>query len=187
MSFRRRAFIIAIAFLVLGSGWFFSREIKRVRAFPATSWTEDHFSDCAVVVTGGPGRVREGFDLLIRRSVQKLIISGVNPKAELREIFPLWPFHGELKESDVILEKTSQTTWGNAQQSLALVEALRCRDIVLITSRLHMYRTLSTFQAQFPRSVPIYPRAIVSGSYTPARHEVAWEALKSLFYSVWAF
>ncbi len=187
MSLRRKAVVIGCAFLISLSAWLFSREAKRVRAFPASSWTEDHSADCAVVVTGGPGRVREGFDLLIRRSVQKLIVSGVNPQAELREIFPFWAYHGELRESDVILEKTSQTTWGNAQQSLALVEALRCRDIVLVTSRLHMYRALSTFRAQFPSSIPIYPRAVVSGSYRPARHETAGEAVKSLFYSFWAY
>ncbi|MCM2281394.1 MAG: YdcF family protein [Bdellovibrionaceae bacterium] len=184
---KKRAIAAFVVVVFLLSGWLFSREATRVRAFPATSWTEDHAADCAIVVTGGPGRVREGFDLLIRKSVQKLIISGVHPQAELRDIFPLWPYHGDLRESDVILEKTSQTTWGNAQQSLALVEALRCRDVVLVTSRLHMYRALSTFRAQFPSSIPIYPRAVISGSYTPGRHEVAWEAVKSIFYSLWAY
>lgn len=177
---------LVLVFVVVGV-LLFSREAKRVRGFPATSWTEDHIADCAVVVTGGPGRVREGFDLLIRRSVQKLIISGVHPQAELRDIFPLWPFHPDLKEADVILEKTSQTTWGNAQQSLALVEALGCRDIVLITSRLHMYRALSTFRARFPSSIPIYPRAVVPGSFQSTRVEISWEALKSLFYESWAY
>ena len=184
---KRRAIFALVAIVLIFAGSLFSREAKRVRAFPPTSWTEDHTADCAVVLTGGAQRIREGFDLLIRRSVQKLIISGVNPQAELREIYPFWPYHGELRESDVILEKSSQTTWGNAQQSLALVEALRCRDVILVTSRLHMYRALSTFRAQFPVSIPIYPRAVVSGSLQPGRHEVAWEALKSIFYSVWAY
>jgi uncharacterized SAM-binding protein YcdF (DUF218 family) len=164
-----------------------AREANFILQSPVTSWTEDQTADCAVVLTGGPQRVREGFDLLIRRSVQKLIISGVNPQAELRDIFPQWPFHGGLRESDVILEKHSQTTYGNAQQSLALVEALRCRDIVLITSRVHMYRALSTFRAEFPPTIPIYPRAIVAGSYAPEWGELGWEALKGVFYSFWAY
>jgi uncharacterized SAM-binding protein YcdF (DUF218 family) len=161
--------------------------MHKVDSFEVTSWTEDHTADCAVVLTGGAQRVREGFDLLIRGSIQKLIISGVNPQAELRDIFPLWPYHGHLKEADVILEKFSQTTYGNAQQSLALVEALRCRDVVLVTGRLHMYRALSTFQAEFPPAITIQPRAVIAGSLAPDRGELAWETMKSMFYSFWAY
>lgn len=161
--------------------------MHRVRASEVSSWKEDHSADCAVVLTGGPQRVREGFDLLIRGAVQKLIISGVNPQTELREMFPQWPYHGELREADVILEKNSQTTYGNAQQTLPLVEAVRCRDLILVTSRLHMYRALSTFQAAIPAQVTIYPRAVLGGDMELSSYELAFETLKSMFYSVWAY
>jgi len=184
----KRRLVLLVAILCFGFlTVLFGREARRVTEFTANSWTEDQSADCAVVVTGGAQRIREGFDLLIRKSVQKLIISGVNPQVELRQLFPLWPFHGDLRESDVILEKRSQTTWGNAQQSLPLVEALRCRDLLLITSRLHMYRTYSTFRAEFPESISIYPRAVVPGAFEPEWHEVAGETAKSLFYSIWAY
>jgi uncharacterized SAM-binding protein YcdF (DUF218 family) len=139
------------------------------------------------VLTGGAGRVREGFDLLSHREVKKLIISGVHPQAGLRDIFPQWPYYGDLREIDVILEKRSGTTYGNAQQSLALVEALHCRDVILITSRLHMYRALKTFQGVFPSSIPIYPRAILSGAVQPGFVDLSTEIVKSLFYSIWAY
>lgn len=155
--------------------------------YPVTSWDEDVSADCAVVVTGGPARIQEGFDLLARHAVQKLIVSGVHPHAELREIFPKIAYYGEIRDQDVVLEKRSQTTFGNAQQTLPLVEALRCRDMVLITSRTHMYRTMRTFQAEFPPEFPIIPRAVVSGSIEPSMQNVLLESLKSLFYSFWAY
>ena len=186
MTFRRRAVVVILIAVVI-FGWWFSKEMKRVGDIAITSWTEDQAADCGIVLTGGPQRIREGFDLLIRGSVQKLIISGVNPQAELREIFPTWPYHGGLREADVILEKFSQTTYGNAQQSLALVEALRCRDVILVTGRLHMYRALSTFRAEFPPAVSIHPRAVIAGSAEPETGELAWETLKSMFYSLWAY
>ncbi len=148
------------------------------------SWTEDQIADCAVVLTGGYYRIREGIDLLARKSVQKVIISGVNPQAELLGIFPQWPFYGDMREQDVILEKRSRSTFGNAQQSLPLVEALHCRDVILITSRIHMYRALKTFQSEFPAKVKIYPRAIVAGNVEPPWGEVCLEVIKSIFYSI---
>ncbi len=178
---------IFIMIFVAAFTWYFVREARLVLAQPVSNWTEDVTADCAVVVTGGPNRIREGFDLLARKSVQKLIISGVNPRAELREIFPLWPFYGDLREHDVLLERRSRSTYGNAQQSLPIVEALRCRDIILVTSRAHMYRALRTFRAEFPSGYPISTRAVIATTYEPTWSEVISEVLKSFFYSLWAY
>lgn len=167
--------------------WAFTREMGRIGAQPVTSWNEDLTADCAVVLTGGPNRIREGFDLLTRKSVQKLIISGVHPHAGLRDILPLWPFYGDIREQDVILERRSRTTYGNAQQSLPLVEALRCRDLILITSRTHMRRALKTFHAEFPPQITILPRAVTAASVEPTWSEISTETLKALFYSLWAY
>lgn len=183
----KRVIILSTVLVALIVGWAIAREMRFILAQPISSWTEDQSADCAVVVTGGPGRIREGFDLLSRRSVQKLIISGVHPQAELREIFPQWPYYGELRDQDVLLERRSRTTYGNAQQSLPLIEALRCRDVILVTSRAHMYRTLRTFKAEFPPNVQILPRAVVAGSAEPSWWELSMEALKSIFYSLWAY
>lgn len=174
--------LIAVVF-----SWALIREIRFVLAQPFSSWTEDVTADCAVVLTGGPNRVREGFDLLARKAVHKLIISGAHPQAELREIFPLLPYYGEIRDQDVVIERRSRTTYGNAQQTYALVEAIRCRDIILVTSRVHMYRSLQTFRAQFPQDFPIWPRPVIGGAVRPEWDEVLSEALKSLFYSIWAY
>lgn len=172
----------AVIFLIA-----FVHELRLISSQPITIWTEDATADCAVALTGGPQRIREGVDLLSKHSVLKLIVSGVHPQATLRDIFPQVPYYGDLKESDVILERQSKTTFGNAQQTWPLVEALRCRDLVLITSRLHMRRALSTFRAEFPPHFPIIPRSVPAITEPPTWDEVSWEALKSLFYSVWAY
>lgn len=163
------------------------RESQRVGSYSIHSWNEDQGADCAVVLTGGGGRIQEGFVLLSHQSIRKLIISGVYSKSELREIFPQWPFYGGLSKDDVILEKRSGTTYGNARQSLPLVRALNCRDMILITSNLHMYRSMRIFKKVFPTDLPIYPRAVVSGRVFPGFWEKYLEVLKSLFYSLWAY
>lgn len=167
--------------------WRFHREESLIAAEPISAWSEDHRADCAVVVTGGPGRIREGFDLLAQGQVHKLIISGVHPRATLREIFPQWPFYGTLRLEDVVLERRSTTTYGNALQSLPLVEAVRCRSMVLITSQVHMRRAFRTFRQVFPQEILILTRSVSSGSVPPRSSDLAIEVLKSLFYALWAY
>lgn len=181
--------VFSIVILIVGVvlGFYFHREWEQVGATPPNSWYEDQTADCGIVLTGGSGRIREGFDLLAHREIQKLIISGVHPKATLKEIFPMWPYYGGLNETDVVLEKRSGTTYGNAQQSLPLVEALHCKNILLVTSQLHMNRALRTFKAIFPPEMEIKGRAVVSGGRYPKVWDHGIETLKSLFYSLWAF
>lgn len=166
---------------------FFVREWNRIEAIEMTSWNQSVSADCGVVLTGGPGRIREGFALLENGSIKKLVISGVNSQSQLRDIFPIWPFYSHAKENDILLEKKSQTTYGNAQQSLSLIEALQCRDVVLVTSKLHMYRSSKTFKAVVPDSIDIRLHPVVAGSLRASFWEISIEVIKSLFYSLWAY
>lgn len=181
----RRAFLIGLIVLILLG--LSIREYQHVTREPISSWKTDVSADCSVVLTGGSSRVREGFDLLSRGQVKKLIISGVYSNAQLREIMPLWPFYGTLQEKDVVLDRRSSTTYGNAQQTVPLVEALGCRDIILVTSSLHMYRAFRTFQAAYPKDFPIYKHAVYSGHNESSLIDTSTEVLKSLFYSLWAY
>ncbi len=183
----KRAYAAGAALLLLLFAWTFRRQYTAIEFEPITAWTEDHKADCAVVLTGGPGRIREGFDLLAQGQVHKLIISGVHPRATLRDIFPQWPYYGTLHEEDVVLERRSATTYGNAQQSLPLVEAMHCHSLVLITSHLHMRRAFRTFRQVFPREMAIVTRSVSSGAVPPRGSDLVMETLKAMFYSLWAY
>lgn len=177
----------ALLFLALVVLYRFYDEYEKVQNEIVQSWLKTPTADCAVVLTGGPGRVREGFDLLANGNVKKLVVSGVYSNAKLREIMPVWPFYGNLNENDVVLDRRSETTYGNAQQSLPIVEALKCRDILLVTSKLHMYRAYHTFRSAYPENIYIQKHAIIGGKYHSPFYEIGFEALKSLFYSIWAY
>jgi uncharacterized SAM-binding protein YcdF (DUF218 family) len=183
----RWSLLSLIFILVVTAGWLFRREKILIASEPISAWTEDHRADCAVVLTGGAGRIREGFDLLAQGQVHKLIISGVHPHATLRDIFPQWPYYGPLRAEDVVLERRSGTTYGNAQQSLPLVEAMRCRSVVLVTSHLHMRRAFQTFRQVYPKEILILTRGVSSGAVPPRLYDLSIEVLKSLFYSLWAY
>lgn len=186
----RRVPVLALALGVLVFGlllWRFSIEYRSIRQTPVDSWSRDQRADCAVVLTGGSGRVKEGVDLLARKAVRKLIISGVNPQAEWRDIFPNWPFYQDVAESDIILERKSRTTFGNAQQTVVVAEALACRDLMVITSRYHLHRAIKTFHAEFEDRIPVEGRAVWVPNSDAEPMEIATEALKALFYSTWAY
>lgn len=183
---RRRVAVVLSLLLLLWLVSLWGREIRLIRSTTVTSWELESTADCAVVLTGGVGRVREGFDLLADQRVKKLIISGVFPETRLRDLLPSWTFHG-LREEDIVLEKRSETTWGNAQQSLPIVEALRCRDVLLVTSRTHMPRAYRTFRSVFPASITIHQQSVLGQRWEPTSFEVGFEAFKSVFYSFWAY
>lgn len=178
-------YIVLVSLIVFAVA--FGREYRIISQQPINSWTDDISADCAVVLTGGSNRVREGLDLLSRGQVKKLIISGVFANATLRDIFPLWPFYGDVSEKDVVLDRRSTTTFGNAQQTLPLVEALACRDVAVVTSNFHMYRALQTFHASYPETIQLIPFAVNPGRAETNTWEISTEVLKSLFYSLWAY
>lgn len=171
---------VFILFLIL-------RESQLIREEQIQSWTTNSKAECAVVLTGGANRVREGFDLLSRGQVRTLIISGVHNSVELRDIMPVWVFYPRLSENDIILERRSNTTYGNAQQSIVLAEALRCHNILLVTSVRHMPRAYRTFRRTFPAEIEIIKHSVIGGRNEMDFLETWTEILKSVFYSLWAF
>lgn len=182
----KRGFILGFC-LALGIFAWASYETRRVMAEPLTSWDIETQGDCGVVLTGGAGRVREGFALLQRNNLRLLVISGVNSSTDLDDLITPIDIMTGVDPSRVFLEKRSLTTYGNALQTADLALALRCRDVVLVTSQLHMYRARRTFQAAFPEGFEIKPHAIVSSKSESDGLMVATEVVKSLFYSVWAY
>ncbi len=184
---RKKIIIFLLLGSLLGVIWFIVRETNRIQSIAMNVWTEDQAADCAVVLTGGPNRLNEGLDLLAQGRVKKLIVAGVNPGSRFEEIFPKAYYYGSISKEDIILERRSQTTFGNAEQSLSIVEALNCRDILLVTSYVHMYRSLRTFKASYPREIHITPRATIGGNYPETRINILSESIKSLFYSIWAY
>lgn len=139
-------------------------------------------SDCGVVLTGSPGRVREAFEVLVLKKINKLIVSGVYKDAQLHEIFPYLDEFPDLRGENIILEKISGSTYQNAIQSLALVRDLKCKNVLLMTSQLHMYRAYKTFQDHFPEDLPIHTYSILNPTKENSEWAVFVETFKSLFY-----
>ncbi|HPI39638.1 MAG TPA: YdcF family protein [Pseudobdellovibrionaceae bacterium] len=105
----------------------------------------------------------------------------------MREIMPNILFYGGLREKDISLERKSGSTYGNAQQSLPIAEALECRDVLLVTSRYHMHRAYNTFRSIFPDHIIIYKNSVYGNLNNNKFIEILVEALKTRFYKLWVF
>lgn len=146
-----------------------------------TSWLLATKGDCALVLTGGSGRVRAGFDLLQRGDVRKLIISGVNPNVTLDEIFPQIEIYPGVQRFNVVLESHSRTTYGNVVQSLPLLKRLNCHKVVVVTSQIHMPRSISLFR-KYSKDFEFEPHTVYAENKFG---DLFYEALKKIFYNVW--
>ena len=152
---------------------------------PENLWGNHKLSaDCGVVLTGAPGRLREGFELLDQKRIKKLIASGVYKEARMIEIFPYSGYYPEVNLDDIYLEKRSETTFGNARHSMSLVEGLRCRDIILITSQIHMHRAYAIFKIVYPESITIKKLTLPNTKSESGASPLALEVVKTLFYYI---
>lgn len=158
-------------------------QFEEIQKEPTNLWmSPTPVGQCGVVLTGAPGRVRESFEILAQRKIQKLIVSGVYKDSQLREIFPYLPFYPEVSESDIFLEKKSETTYGNAIQSLVLVESLKCKTVVLMTSQVHMRRAYRIFRSTFPNDIEIQKLSLPNSKTEKNLIDIWIEVFKTLFY-----
>ncbi len=173
-------FLLFFVALAIFMAWvlFESFSLKKL---PVTSWELPSRGDCALVLTGGAGRVRAGFDLLQRGDVRKLIISGVNPNVTLDEIFPQIDIYPGVQRFNVLIENHSRTTYGNVVHSVILLERLKCQKVILVTSQLHMPRAKKLFTS-YTKDFEFEAHSV----YAEARFkDLFYEALKTIFYNIW--
>ena len=73
MKLRLRLWLFCTLFVLIISASIV--HLRRIFNEPVSAWHSDPKADCAVVLTGGAGRVREGFSLLGRQLVRRLVVS----------------------------------------------------------------------------------------------------------------
>jgi uncharacterized SAM-binding protein YcdF (DUF218 family) len=184
LKYKKRSLLLLAVLLFV---FFFIREKNKIFNF-STNETIDNLApaDCGVVLTGSSGRLREAFEILGQKKINKLIVSGVYKSTKLSEIFPLLPYYPEIKPESIILEKISGTTFENAANSWQLTQNLKCHDILLITSQLHMYRAYRIFKHHFPADYKIEKYAVINPAKDILFFEEITETFKSLVYSMFS-
>lgn len=107
-------------------------------------------SDGIIVLTGGAGRLEAGLALLEAKVADRMLISGVNPVVEPRELSALTGTEEALFDCCVDLDRAAPNTAGNATESNLWAQAHGYHTLVLVTADYHMPRSLILFRRAMP-------------------------------------
>lgn len=113
-------------------------------------------TDAIVVVTGGAGRIRTGLELLASGKVQNLMISGVDKKVALSDIYSMWDGDSHAVECCITLGHKASNTKENAVETLQWVRDNGFKSLRLVTSNYHIPRTRMEFHRAMPDTLIIF-------------------------------
>lgn len=110
-------------------------------------------ADGIVVLTGdGGGRVSEGFKLLQENRAERLLISGVNPKATDREFMLAQQAPPALFQCCTDIGREATDTIGNAKETAQWTKSHGFKRIIVVTSDFHMARSLTELRMMMPKT-----------------------------------
>ena len=121
-------------------------------------------TDAVIVLTGGPGRIARGLDILARGDADKLLVSGVDPEVKPGEFAAEFGVSQDAMACCVTLGFAAVDTRSNAAETAKWVAQNEVRSLRLVTTDWHMrraagelYRTLPDYVTVIRDAVPSQP------------------------------
>lgn len=112
-------------------------------------------TDAIVVLTGAPGRIDRGIELLEQHQAKRLLISGVAPGVRPVELAQQYRVPLALFACCVDLGHEAVDTTSNAQETARWVDRHGYRSVRLVTSDWHMARARMELDAALDRGVTV--------------------------------
>jgi uncharacterized SAM-binding protein YcdF (DUF218 family) len=97
-------------------------------------------TDAIVVLTGGPGRIDRGIEMLRAGASQHMLVSGVDRSVKPRELAAEFKIEPRLMKCCITLGHQSVDTRSNADETASWVHQNRYKSVRLITADWHMPR-----------------------------------------------
>ena len=145
--------IIVILCLVWLAGLF-----AFVAQVPRTAPNDDA-TDALVVLTGGPGRIDRGAELLTAGKAPQMLISGVGTDVRPRELLSAERLPDRLLSCCVTLGRAARDTHENAIETAGWAASRPISSIRLVTADFHMPRSVLEFERRLP-GVTIVPEPV---------------------------
>ena len=115
-----------------------------------------------MVLTGGPGRIDRGLEVLRGRKAGQLLVSGVYNDVKPREFAAEYNIDHRLMECCITLGFAALDTRGNAEETADWVAERKIRSLRLVTTDWHMRRAASELSSKLPANVEIVEDAVPS-------------------------
>ncbi len=163
---RRLLFALLAAGLLCAGLWlaglvYFATNLPQRVADPARR------TDAIVVLTGGSGRLRQGFELLEQDRAQQLFVSGVERSVEVAELLRINRIAPPELACCVVLGYKAGDTRGNALETAAWMGEQGFASLRLVTATYHMPRSLLEFRYAMPE-IEILPHPVFTKSFKQA-------------------
>ncbi|HEX9770540.1 MAG TPA: YdcF family protein [Kiloniellales bacterium] len=158
--------ILAVILVLWAAGllWF-------AASLPTTVADPSRRTDAIVVLTGGTGRLRQGFELLAQDRAQELFVSGVGRGVKVAELLEIDRIAPPELTCCVVLGYKAGDTHGNAVETAAWMRKQGFKSLRLVTATYHMPRSLLEFRAAMPQ-IEILPHPVFSRNF---RQENWWQ------------
>ncbi|WP_448501998.1 YdcF family protein [Sphingomonas sp.] len=101
---------------------------------------DERRTDAIVVVTGGPGRIDRGIELLAERRARRMLVSGVDPSVRPRELAAQHPGSRRWFDCCIDLGQEAIDTRSNGEETAAWVRQRGYASVRLVTADWHMPR-----------------------------------------------
>ena len=124
-------------------------------------------SDAIVVLTGGSGRLRQGFDLLTQERAQQLFVSGVERGVKVGELLRIDRIAPPELACCVALGYQAGDTRGNALETAEWMREQGFASLRLVTASYHMPRSLLEFHYAMPE-IEILPHPVFTVHFKQA-------------------
>lgn len=147
----RRILSLLLILWALGFAWF-------AIDLPQAAGSEN--TDAIVVLTGGPGRIERGIDVLEAGHARRMLVSGVDRRVTLEDIKST--FHAPAKTlSQIDLGRSAVDTRSNAIETKRWIVDNHYKSIRLVTTDWHMRRARFELR-QVLSGVTVVPDAVKS-------------------------
>ena len=119
-------------------------------------------TDGIVVLTGGPGRVARGIELMQAKAAKRMLISGVDPVVRPVELAVEYEVPKALFDCCVDLGRESVDTRSNGAETARWVKQKKMRSVRLVTTDWHMPRARFELSQQLGEEVEVLSDAVES-------------------------
>jgi uncharacterized SAM-binding protein YcdF (DUF218 family) len=150
--------------------------IRRLLSLPLLVWAlgfalfvvalpqpaDDQDTDAIVVLTGAPGRIERGLQILQSREAKRMLISGVNRSVRPHELAFAQRVPKELFDCCIDLGTEAVDTRSNAMETARWIARRRYRTVRLITTDWHMRRARFELSRALDADVEIVTDAVKS-------------------------
>ena len=122
----------------------------------------DEKTDAVIVLTGGPGRIARGLDVVEQGLAREMFVSGVDPDVTPSEFAAEFDVSRRVMQCCVKLGYLAVDTRSNAGEAAQWLKENEFTSVRLVTTDWHMARSAAEFSETLPPDMRVVKDAVVS-------------------------